>query len=307
MIVNTANRSPAPHLVLIALCLLFLLASCSGGEENESAEFASAVEPHSEQAKDAATAIKNRPDLIEEIVVSRPEPVPEAGPSMEAAAGNERTSDSARLSASLAAGGASGLQQAFASMEGSSDSTGDSNRFDEYSVVLGVDETIIIPGPPGELRVWIGSPEHEPDFPERMTRDEASVPAVGESATVEPFAPAFEISPAQTQCIGIHPTGSEVRFKLTPQEQGSFEVGANVYLYASADCSGTPIPKTAATLKVLVEVDNRKVFIEKMRELWHVLWEKFVEFWGALLAIFFGLILFLIRGKLKKWFGYGDN
>lgn len=306
MIVNTENRSPAPHLVLIALCSLFLLASCSGGEENESAEFASLAEPHSEQAKDTTTAIKNRPDLIEEIVVSRPEPVPEAGPSLEAAAENERLSDSARLSASLAARSSSG-SQATAAVDNSRDSAGDTSRFDEYRMVLGVDETIIIPGPPGELRVWIGSPEHEPDFPERMTRDEASVPAVGESATVEPFAPAFEISPAQTQCIGIHPTGSEVRFKLTPQEQGSFEVGANVYLYASADCSGTPIPKTAATLKVQVEVDNRKVFIEKMRELWHVLWQKFVEFWGALLAVFFGLVLFLIRGRLKRWFGYGDN
>jgi len=140
-----------------------------------------------------------------------------------------------------------------------------------------------------------------------MARDAARVLAVCDCGTVEPFAPAFGLSRAQTPCIGIRLTCSEVRFELTPQEQGTFEVGANVYLYASADCKGAPIPKTAATLKVQVEVDNRKVFIEKMRVLWYVLWEKFVEFWGALLAVLFGLILFLIRGRLKRWFGYGDN
>jgi hypothetical protein len=207
----------------------------------------------------------------------------------------------------MAARSSSGSQQATASVERSPVIADDTNKIDDYRVVLGVDQTIKIPGPPGELRVWIGSPEYEPDFPDRMSRDEATVPAVGESATVEPFAPAFEISPAQTQCIGIHPTGSEVRFTLIPQEQGTFEVGANVYLYTSDNCTGAPIPKTAATLKVQVEVDNREIFIEKMRELWHIAWEKFVEFWAALLAIFFGLILFLIRGKLKRWFSYNDN
>jgi hypothetical protein len=303
MIVNISTRRPAPHLVFIALCSLFLLTSCSDGEENETAEFASEAEPHSEQAKDAVKIIESRPDLIEEIVVSRPEPELK----LESAAEIERQPDNARLSASMAARSSSGSQQATASVERSPVIADNTNKIDDYRVVLGVDQTIKIPGLPGELRVWIGSPDYEPDFPERMTRDEATVPALGESATVEPFAPAFDIAPSHTQCIKIHPSGSEVRFKLTPHEQGTFEVGANVYLYDSADCSGAPIPKTAATLKVQVEVDNREIFIEKMRELWHVLWEKFIEFWGALLAIFFGLLLFLIRGKLKRWFGYGDN
>lgn len=180
------------------------------------------------------------------------------------------------------------------------------NRIDAYRVELGADETLKIPGIPGELRVWIGSPDHSADFPERMIRDETSVPALGDSAKVEPFAPAFEIDPPETECIKIHPSGSEVRFKLTPKKQGTFEVGANVYLFDSIDCSGSPIPKTAATLKVLVEVNQKDIFLGKLSELWDAFWEKFVEFWGALLAIFFGLLLFLIRGKLKKWFGYEE-
>lgn len=303
MIVNITNRHPAPHLALIALCSLCLLASCSAGEENESADATTSAERQSDQVEDTVAAIERRPDLIEEIVISRPEPELK----LESAAEIERQPDNARLSASFAARSSSSSQQATASVESSPVITDDSNRIDDYRVVLGVDQTIKIPGIPGELRVWIGSPDYQPDFPERMSQDEATVPAVGESAKVQPFAPAFTIEPAETQCIRIHPSGSEVRFKLIPQKQGSFEVGANVYLFDSLDCSGSPIPKTAATLKVLVEVDSKQAFLEKLNELWHIAWEKFVEFWAALLAIFFGLILFLIRGKLKRWFGYGDN
>ncbi len=181
------------------------------------------------------------------------------------------------------------------------------NRLDEYTVVLGADKKIEIPGFPGELRVWIGNQEFKPDFPDRMTQDKTTMPAEGESAKVEPFAPAFEIEPKETQCIRIHPTGSEVRFKLIPHKQGTFEVGANVYLFNSLDCSGSPIPKTAATLKVTVEVNKKEYFAEKAKELWNILWKQFLEFWAALLALIFGLILYLVRGKIKKRFGYDDT
>ena len=190
---------------------------------------------------------------------------------------------------------------------GSKSKSSKSNKLDEYTVVLGVDEQMKIPGLPGELRVWIGSPSFKPNFPTRMTQDKTNVPAEGESARVEPFAPAFEIDPTESQCVKIHPTGSEVRFKLIPRRQGTFEVGANVYLFDSFDCSGSPIPKTAATLKVTVEVNQKEIFAEKAKELWNILWEKFLGFWAAFVALVFGLILFLIRGKLKKWFGYEDE
>jgi hypothetical protein len=299
MIFNIKNKHPASCLELIPLFFLFFLAACSADEETGPASADShpaqpkeapiSVERSSESAEEAAASIERRPEYTEE-----------------ATAAIERHPEYARLSSSSARDYSESASRAPASAD-SSPLIDDTNRTDEYTVVLGVDETIKIPGLPGELRVWIGSPEYTPDFPERMTHDEASVPAVGESATVQPFAPAFTIEPAQTQCIRIHPSGSEVRFKLIPQKQGSFEVGANVYLFDSMDCSGSPIPKTAATLKVLVEVDSKEAFLVKVNELWDVLWEKFVEFWGALLAIFFGLILFLIRGKLKRWFGYEDN
>ena len=153
---------------------------------------------------------------------------------------------------------------------------------------------------------WISSSSFTPTFPTRITQDEKRIPALGESARVEPFAPAFKIEPAETQCIKIHPSGSEVRFKLIPEKSGTFDVGANVFLFDSLDCAGSPIPKTAASLKVTVEVNQKEIFLEKAKDLWDIFWEQFLDFWAAFVAIIFALILFLIRGKLKQWFGF-DN
>lgn len=181
------------------------------------------------------------------------------------------------------------------------------NTFDIYRVVLGADEQLKIPGIPGELRVWIGDPAYQPDMPEEMTRTQTTLRAAGEWAKIEPYSPAFTIEPKGTPCIKIHPSGSEVRFQLTPRKAGTFEVGATVYLYNTPDCSGAPIPKIAANLKVTVKVDTTGVVQEKGKELWEIFWEQLLEFWAALLVILFGLVLFLIRGKLKKWFGYDKD
>ncbi len=331
MIFNIINKHPASYVVLVSLFSLFFLASCSAGEENESADVAAFAERHPEQVEKAVDSIEHRSGQAKEATASierRPAYTDHAAAAIErhpehteqAAASVERHPDYSQLSASSAVSSSGHTQQPAASVsrrpanivesasaESSPELAQNTSRVDDYRVVLGVDEIIRIPGIAGELRVWIGSPDYSPNFPERMVQDETTLPAVGESATVQPFAPAFKISPTETQCIKIHPSGSEVRFKLTPQKQGTFEVGANVYLFDSADCSGSPIPKTAATLKVSVEVDKKEIFIEKVHELLDVLWEKFVDFWAALVAILLGLILFLIRGKLKKWFGYtGD-
>lgn len=178
------------------------------------------------------------------------------------------------------------------------------NTFDEYRVVLGADEQLKIPGIPGELRVWIGDPAYQPDMPEDMAHTGTTLPAAGEWAKVEPYAPAFAIEPKGTPCIKIHPSGSEVRFQLTPKKAGTFEVGATVYLFSTPECSGAPVPKIAANLHVTVKVDKKEVVQEKGKQLWEIFWEQLLEFWAALLVLLFGLVLFLIRGRLKKWFGY---
>jgi hypothetical protein len=176
--------------------------------------------------------------------------------------------------------------------------------YDEWLVKLGADSELKIPGAPGELKVWIGVPEFVPDFPERMETATDTLPAVGATAKVEPFAPGFDVKPNESVCMRIHPRGSEVRFELIPKDKGVFHVGANVNLYDSDDCTGAPIPKAASSLEVKVVVDQRRVIEEHTKELWEVFWDKLVEFWGAVLALFFGLLLYLLRGKIKRTFGF---
>ncbi len=175
---------------------------------------------------------------------------------------------------------------------------------DEYKVVLGVDAVMKIPGIPGALKVWIGAEDSEPKFPETMREARDTVPAVGKSARVTPLAPAFEVEPKESGCMQIHPDGSEKTFYLTPKKKGTFSVGAEVNLFNYDNCGGAPIPRATRTLKVEVVVDTGEVIGEHTKELWDVFWEKLVDFWAALLVIFFGVLLFLIRGRLKIWFGY---
>jgi len=294
MIFNIIKRR---HIYYILLFTLFFLASCSEKGENNSRDVASSAESYPEYAEEAAAPTESYPEYVDEA----------AAPTSSYPEYAEESTASTERYLEITGSYPEYADETAASTESYPEYAENTNRIDEYSVVLGADEKIKIPGIPGELRVWIGSPSYKPDFPDHMIQDEATVPAVGESATVQPFALAFKIDPIETKCIKIHPSGSEVRFKLIPQKQGLFEVGANVYLFESLDCSGSPIPKTTATLKVLVEVNQKEIIVEKANELWNVLWEKFVEFWGALVVIFFGVILFLTKSKLKKWFGYEDD
>lgn len=173
-----------------------------------------------------------------------------------------------------------------------------------YKVELGADAELKIPGPPGELLVWIGVPTGESHIPADMARAEGTLPAVGRTARVTPFAPAFDVIPAESVCMQIHPRGSSTRFQLVPKNEGRFKVGADVHLFDTADCSGAPVPQALTTLEVRVAVDRSRQLGEHVRQLWAVFWDKLLEFWGALLVLVFGLILFLIRKRLKKWVGY---
>jgi hypothetical protein len=174
-----------------------------------------------------------------------------------------------------------------------------------YKVELGADAELKIPGPPGQLLVWIGVPTEESHIPPDMARAEGTLPAVGRTARVTPFAPAFEVIPAESVCMQIHPRGSSTRFQLIPKTAGSFKIGAEVHLFDTTDCTGAPVPQAVTTLEVKVVVDRARQVEQHAGQLWVVFWNKLLEFWGALLVLLFGLILFLIRKRLKKWFGYG--
>lgn len=173
-----------------------------------------------------------------------------------------------------------------------------------YKVELGADAHLQRPGPPGELTVWIGDPAFSPEFRPEMATTETTVPAIGQTARVTPLAPDFEVSPSQSICMKIHPTGSEAHFFLTPKTTGTFNVGAEVLLFESADCQGAPVPKSAATLKVEVVVNKGEVAQGYLLQLWDILWQGVLDFWKWLVAAIVALLIFLTRKRLKKWFGF---
>jgi hypothetical protein len=180
-------------------------------------------------------------------------------------------------------------------------------KYNEYKAVLGADPVIKIPGPPGKLKVWIGTHDYNPKFSEDMKKTTDTIHATGTTAKITPYAPAFRVEPKESVCIQIHPTGSETGFTLTPTEEGTFNVSAYVNLYTSDNCSGSPVPKGTTTLQVQVVVDQVKERKEHAKKFWEVFWEKLLKFWGEFLVLCFAGVLFLIRKQLKKWIGFGKD
>jgi len=180
---------------------------------------------------------------------------------------------------------------------------GAASHLDDYRAVVAADAQIKIPGPVGELRVWIGPSAAEPKFDTGMAVGEETIPAKGNTAKVTPFAPDFDVAPKESLCERIDPTGSQVRFQLTPKGAGKFKVGADVALYASNDCTGAAIPKTAATILVEVVVDTRTEVKGLVEQIASATWKAFLAFWDKLLALLFGVCLFLMRRRIFRWLG----
>jgi hypothetical protein len=288
---NFRHKIYFPFLLLMSSLVMVSFISCT--EQNQE-EAAAPSESSPEYAKEVAAPSESYPEYGEEVAAppaSYPEYAEEVAPPPASYPEYGEEADA--------------LLESY--IEYGEEAAAPAESYPEYTVVLGVDEQLGIPGFPGELRVWIGNSNFKPNFPTSMIQDETTIPGEGESAKVVPFAPAFEIDPPEIQCIKIHLRGSELRFKLIPKKAGTFNVGANVFLFDSLDCSGSPIPKIAATLQVMVEVNTKEILAAKAGEIWSIFWEKLLEFWAAFVVLIFGLILFLIRSKLKQWFGFEDK
>jgi hypothetical protein len=163
-----------------------------------------------------------------------------------------------------------------------------------------VDDSLTFPGPAGELRVWIGHEALAPQFAARMTTDRTFLAAVGDWALIEPFAPAFDITPARSGCIKIDPTGAEVPFALRPTATGRFNVGANVYLYDSDDCAGAGVPKAASTLMVTVSVAKGRVLVDHLLQIWRVFWDNLLVFLGGVFALMFAWLIARLKKRGKQ-------
>ncbi|MCG3168097.1 MAG: hypothetical protein POELPBGB_03897 [Bacteroidia bacterium] len=178
---------------------------------------------------------------------------------------------------------------------------------ENYNVVLTVDSSFKT-YETGELRVWIGAEGTVVKIRQGQVQDSVTIPArLGQSAKITPFAPGFTVAPAETQCIEIDPSGSEVRFMLTPNGAGTWKVSADIKVYNTPDCSGVPVPKSAATLTVVIEVDHKREAGSKLGEMGAVVWEKFMSFWGALVTLVFGSLLYFFRKKFKSKTGFDEK
>lgn len=173
--------------------------------------------------------------------------------------------------------------------------------FDDYlATALGADPHLSLPGPPGELRVWIGRAVQKPDLPSEMVQSEVvTIKKAGKSALVTPFPKFIRFDPPESKCALLDPSGVTVRFNFYPRETGKLRVGADVSIFSSDDCTGTPVPKPAANLEVTVEVaDWRTIIKYYSSQLWEATWKATLDFWGGLVASVLALVAIFFRRKI---------
>ncbi|WP_452229457.1 hypothetical protein [Lacinutrix sp. MEBiC02404] len=181
---------------------------------------------------------------------------------------------------------------------------------EDYKVVLSVDGAIN-KNETGMMQVWIGASKIKPFFSDGMVQDETTVPSnIGSYAKITPVASDsdFEIVYlTDEKCYKIHPSGSDVRFLLKPKRAGTYKVSANVEIFRDSNCSGEFVPKTSKTLSVIVAVDIKKDISTRIQVLLDIIWEKFLTFWGALIAFIFAVLFFLIKRRIKRKTDYEES
>ena len=178
---------------------------------------------------------------------------------------------------------------------------------DDYTVALDVTKEIFLDSK-ATLRVWIGKDVPLPKQIPSTVRDTSTIPAnIGDYARITPFAPDFEVGPEESQTMHIDPSGASVLFYLTPTKQGEFLISAKIELYDNPDLEGVAVPKTSEIVSVLVTVDKKAAVKSRFGQLGNIAWDEFVKFWGALVALLFGVALFVVRKFFRKKTGYDGS
>ena len=178
---------------------------------------------------------------------------------------------------------------------------------DDYTAVLDVTEQMEL-NQKGDLRVWIGIENYMPEEESDMVRKTTSFPGdEGNYARITPYAPDFRIEPEESQVMRIVPSGSSVLFTIIPEKKGEFKISAKIELFDNPNFEGVPIPKTTNIVSVVVSVDPTVKIKSGLGELGTVLWDNFLKFWGAVVALIFGALLFVTRKFIKKKTGFMGN
>ena len=179
---------------------------------------------------------------------------------------------------------------------------------DDYSAVLDVTKELEL-HQKGDLRVWIGREDYAPEDEADMIRKEINFPAdEGNYARITPYAPDFVIDPEESQIMRIVPSGSSVLFTIIPQKKGTFKISAKIELFDNPYFEGVPSPKTSNIVSVVVTVDPWVNFVAGLKKMGKVVWDTFLKFWGAIVALIFGALLFMARKFVRKKTGFmGDG
>jgi hypothetical protein len=179
---------------------------------------------------------------------------------------------------------------------------------DDYTAVLDVTEQMEL-NQKGDLRVWIGIENYMPEEESDMVRKTTSFPGdEGNYARITPYAPDFRIEPEESQVMRIVPSGSSVLFTIIPEKKGEFKISAKIELFDNPYFDGVPIPKTTNIVSVVVTVDPMVNFVAGLKKMGSVVWDAFMKFWGAIVALIFGALLFVTRKFVRKKTGFmGDG
>lgn len=163
-----------------------------------------------------------------------------------------------------------------------------------------------VPGPPGELKIWIGQPNFLPAPATGDVVSRVNLYGTAPYALVHPYVHArkVDIVPATAQCIRTQPQGTVAVFKVTPHQSGELRIDATVSLFDTEGCQGTPRPVPVDELSITVVFAPWTWLMESALELGADTWQWFTKLWGAVLALLSGLLLFLLRKKIFKRFGY---
>ena len=241
-----------------------------------------------------------------EIVYAEPEPIGREPDSGETKPAQKPSNPSGRPSARPGTGNKPAAQSTPVDEPGVEEPSSSLNA-DDYTAVLDVTQQMEL-NQKGDLRVWIGIENYMPEEESDMVRKTTSFPGdEGNYARITPYAPDFRIEPEESQVMRIVPSGSSVLFTIIPEKKGEFKISAKIELFDNPDFEGVPIPKTTNIVSVVVSVDPTVKIKSGLGELGTVLWDNFLKFWGAVVALIFGALLFVTRKFIKKKTGFTGN
>ena len=175
---------------------------------------------------------------------------------------------------------------------------GSGENLDDYAATLEVTKRIF-QGDKGTVNVWVGKKKYMPKANIGMVRDTTPLYNVKAYAKIIPHADSCIFKP-ESVFMPVDSGGSLAQFDIKPQKLGKIEVKAEVLFYDDENCSNLPKPSGTQVLSVRVRVDYWKA-------IWDPVWDYFKVFWGSVIALVFGALLYVIRNFIKKKTGYSDD